>query len=103
MGRIINCLKESGQYDNTIIIYTSDQSMMLGEHDYIDKRWMYDESMRMPFIVRHPVKEDAPQINDVVANNTDFAPFMLELAGQTAPEFMQGKSFAPVLDNHPLC
>ncbi|MDU0355446.1 sulfatase [Paraglaciecola aquimarina] len=102
MGRLINYLKESGQYDNTIIIYTSDQGMMLGEHDYIDKRWMYDESMRMPFIVRHLGKKDAPKVSDVVANNTDFAPFMLELAGQTAPSFMQGKSFAAVLDNLPL-
>ncbi|MCF2949752.1 sulfatase [Paraglaciecola aquimarina] len=102
MGRLIDYLKQSGQYENTIIIYTSDQGMMLGEHDYIDKRWMYDESMRMPFIVRHPGKPSAPKMSDIVANNTDFAPFMLELAGSDTPDFMQGKSFATVLDNQPL-
>ncbi|MHC4559739.1 MAG: sulfatase-like hydrolase/transferase, partial [Planctomycetota bacterium] len=54
LGRLFKYLDDSGQIDNTIIIYTSDQGMMLGEHDYIDKRWMYEESMRMPFLVRYP-------------------------------------------------
>jgi len=49
LGRLFAYLEKSGQMDNTVIIYTSDQGMMLGEHDYIDKRWMYEESMRMPF------------------------------------------------------
>lgn len=98
-GRLVKHLKETGQYDNTIIIYTSDQGMMLGEHDYIDKRWMYDESMRMPFIIHHPGKSNAPKRSKIVANNTDFAPLMLELAGIETPDFMQGKSFAPVLSN----
>jgi arylsulfatase A-like enzyme len=60
---------------------------------------MYEESMRMPFIVRHPGKSEAPASSELVINNTDFAPFMLELAGATAPDFMQGRSFAAVLDD----
>ena len=97
--KVFDYLKGNGMWEDTIIIYTGDQGMMLGEHDFIDKRWMYEESMRMPFIVRHPHKDQAPASSDTIINNTDFAPFMLELAGATAPDFMQGRSFATVLDN----
>jgi arylsulfatase A-like enzyme len=99
LQRLFDYLRESGQWDNTVIIYTGDQGMLLGEHDFIDKRWMYEESLRMPFIVRHPGKPDAPAESDLVINNTDFAPFMLELAGIDTPDFMQGRSFASVLDD----
>jgi arylsulfatase A-like enzyme len=54
VGRLLEYLETTGQLDNTVIIYTADQGFMLGEHDYIDKRWMYEESLRMPFIVRYP-------------------------------------------------
>ena len=54
IGRLLKYLEDSGQLGNTVIIYTADQGFMLGEHDYIDKRWMYDESLRMPWIVRYP-------------------------------------------------
>jgi len=99
LKRLFDHLKETGQWDNTIIIYTGDQGMMLGEHDFIDKRWMWDESLRMPFIVRHPGKLDAPKQSDIIVNNTDFAPLMLEFAGVETPDYMQGRSFASVLDN----
>ena len=99
LKRLFDYLKSSGQWDNTIIIYTGDQGMMLGEHDFIDKRWMYEESMRMPFIVRHPDKPAAPESSELVINNTDFAPFMLDLAGAATPDYMQGHSFTTVLDN----
>lgn len=98
LARLFAYLKESGQWDNTIIIYTSDQGMFLGEHDFMDKRWMYEPSLRMPFIVRHPGKPDAPRSSKLVINNTDFAPFALALAGVDTPEVMQGRSFAAVLD-----
>jgi arylsulfatase A-like enzyme len=99
LQRLFDYLRETGQYDNTVIIYTGDQGMLLGEHDLIDKRWMYEESLRMPFIVRHPGKPNAPAESGLVINNTDFAPFMLDLAGVTTPGFMQGRSFSAVLDN----
>jgi len=97
MGRIIDYLKEESIYDNTIIIYTGDQGYFLGEHDYFDKRWMYEEAMRMPFFVRFPgaVKEGIR--SDLLINNTDFAPTIIELAGGEVPQYMQGKSFKKTL------
>ena len=102
IARLLQTLKDTGQYKNTIIIYTSDQGMMLGEHDLQDKRWMFDESIRMPLIVKHP---DAKQVNvkqDIIINNTDFAPFILDLVGIDTPEYMHGRSFKNVLFQTPL-
>jgi arylsulfatase A-like enzyme len=97
VGRLLDYLETTGQLDNTIIVYTADQGFMLGEHDYIDKRWMYEESMRMPFIVRFPGMIKAGSVADAMINNVDFAPTILDLAGQTAPTDMQGRSFLDVL------
>ncbi|WP_448248861.1 sulfatase family protein [Thalassotalea agariperforans] len=97
IARLIQTLKEQGLYENTIIVYTSDQGMMLGEHDYQDKRWIWDESIQMPFIVRHPGIDNAGQRSDLLVNNTDFAPFLLDLIGQETPEYMQGRSFKAAL------
>ena len=96
--RLIDFLKQEGLYENTIIVYTSDQGMMLGEHDYIDKRWMYEESMQMPFIVHYPKSFEGGKRSELLINNTDFAPTLIELAGGTVPGYMQGKSFKPVLE-----
>lgn len=93
LARLFDYLKTTGLWENTIVIYTGDQGFMLGEHDYMDKRWMYEESMRMPFIVYHP-KGMKGITSDLLINNTDFAPTMIELAGGNAPDYMQGKSFA---------
>ncbi|MEO0732228.1 MAG: sulfatase [Bacteroidota bacterium] len=98
LGRLFAYLKKADLWDNTIIVYTGDQGFMLGEHDYMDKRWMYDESMRMPFIVHYPAGIAAGTVSELLINNTDFAPTLLELAGGTVPEYMQGRSFAAHLD-----
>jgi len=98
LGRLFSYLKEKGLWENTIIIYTGDQGMMLGEHDLIDKRWMYDEAMRMPFIVHYPNGIEPGQISDLLINNTDFAPTMIELAGGKTPAYMQGLSFINTLN-----
>lgn len=97
VGRLFAHLKQTGELDNTVIVYTSDQGFMLGEHDYIDKRWMYEESMRMPFLVRYPgvVKEGSR--SNALINNADFAPTILEIAGSKPSPGMQGCSFAPIL------
>ncbi len=95
--RIFDYLEKEGIMDNTIIIYTGDQGFMLGEHDYIDKRWMYEESMRMPFLVRYPKMIKHGIRTDAIVNNTDFAPTMIELAGGTVPDYMQGSSFKEIL------
>ena len=95
--RIFDYLEKEGIMDNTIIIYTGDQGFMLGEHDYIDKRWMYEESMRMPFLVRYPKMIKAGSRTDAIINNTDFAPTIIDLAGGKVPEYMHGKSFKDIL------
>ncbi len=98
LGRLFAYLKEEGLWENTIIIYTGDQGMMLGEHDLQDKRWMYDESMRMPFIVHYPDKIKKGAVSDLLINNTDFAPTMIELAGGKKPDYMQGMSFINTIE-----
>lgn len=95
--RLFDYLEKEGLMDNTIIIYTGDQGFMLGEHDYIDKRWMYEEAMHMPFLVRYPRMIKAGSELDALVNNADYAPTMLELAGGKAPDYMQGRSFASML------
>lgn len=100
VARLLAYLKETGELDNTIILYTADQGFMLGEHDYIDKRWMYEPSLRVPFIVRFPGHVAAGSVNDALINNTDFAPTLLDFAGVKTPDYMQGRSVRPILEGH---
>lgn len=95
--RLFDYLDKEGLMDNTIIMYTGDQGFMLGEHDYIDKRWMYEEAMRMPFLVRYPKNIKAGTKTDAIVNNTDYAPTIIELAGGKKPSYMQGNSFSEIL------
>lgn len=97
LQRIIDYLKKNGLFENTVIVYTSDQGMLLGEHDYIDKRWMYEESIRMPLIIHHPAMTGKGTRNDWLINNADFAPTLLAFAGVKRPAYMQGHSFAGAL------
>ena len=91
-------LRSAGLMDNTVIIYTSDQGMMLGEHDYMDKRWMYDESERMPFIIRYPRGIKPGTRTDAIVENVDFAPTLLDFAGARSPGSMQGRSFKSICE-----
>ena len=97
VGRLTDHLKKMGELDNTVIIYTGDQGFFLGEHDLMDKRWMYEEAMRMPFIVHWPDRVRPGTHNNWLINNTDFAPTMIELAGGQIPGHMQGRSFKDAL------
>ncbi len=97
VSRLLAYLEEEGLLDDTVVLYTSDQGFMLGEHDYIDKRWMYEESLRIPLLVRYPGKVPAGSRSDALVNNTDWAPTLLELAGAEVPSFMQGRSLLPLL------
>ena len=97
VGRILDYLEETGLAENTIVIYTSDQGMFLGEHQYLDKRWIFEESIKMPFLVRWPKALDNGKQVDEFVTNVDFAPTLLDMAGVTAPKDMQGKSFLPLL------
>ena len=98
LRRVTDYLRTDGILDDTVISYTSDQGMWLGEHDYADKRWMYEESMRMPFIVRYPRAVKAGSRTDALVNNTDFAPTILDFAGVATPSFMHGRSFRGILE-----
>ena len=84
--------------NNTLIVYTADQGFMLGEHDYQDKRWMYEESMRMPFLVRFPQSIKAGEDINAIVENVDFAPTLLDFAGASIPKSVQGRSFRDILE-----
>ena len=101
VGRLLGVLSEMGELENTVVIYTSDQGFFLGERDLMDKRWMYEEAMRMPFIVHHPKTVEAGSTCDWLINNTDFAPTILELAKRQVPGSVQGRSFASALKGEP--
>jgi arylsulfatase A-like enzyme len=98
VGRILDYLDEAGLTEDTMIIYTSDQGFFLGDHGWYDKRFMYEESLRMPFLIRYPEKVAAGTTNTDMIRNVDFAPTWLEAAGIEVPDEMQGRSFLPVLE-----
>ena len=97
VGRMLDYLRDEGLDENTVVIYTSDQGFFLGDHGWYDKRFMYEESLRMPFILRYP-REVAPgSTNDDIVLNVDFPSLFLDLAGVPVPEAFQGRSFRPLL------
>lgn len=101
VGRLLAYLDETGLARNTVVIYTSDQGFFLGDHGLFDKRFMYEESIRMPFLVRWPAGIRAGTRSRAMGLNIDFAPTFLELAGLPAHPEMQGRSLLPVLRGRP--
>jgi arylsulfatase A-like enzyme len=97
VGRVLDYLDQAGLADNTIVIYTSDQGFYLGEHGWFDKRFMYEESLRMPFVCRLPGRIRPGAVNTDIVSNLDFAPTFLDAAGRGKPAAMQGRSFWPLL------
>ncbi len=93
IGRLMAALKTEGIDDNTIVIYVSDQGYFLGEHGFFDKRMMYEESLRMPFVIRYPKEIPAGTRNDDIITNVDFAALLADYAGVNTPELSQGRSF----------
>ncbi len=98
LKRLFDYLREEGLYDNTVIIYTGDQGFWLGENDYQDKRWAYDPSMRMPFIVRYPGSIRGGTRSDAIVENVDYPALMLDFAGIPRPSSMQGRSFKSICE-----
>ena len=92
IGSVLDYLDESGLADNTVVIYSSDQGWYLGEHGWFDKRWMYEESLKTPLLVRWPKVIPAGTINEDIVSNLDFAETFLDIAGVDVPENMQGRS-----------
>jgi arylsulfatase A-like enzyme len=97
VGRLLNYLDETGLADNTIVIYSSDQGFYLGDHGWFDKRFMYEESFRMPLMVRWPGKTRPGSISTDLVSNLDFAETFLEMAAAEIPAEMQGRSLVPLL------
>ncbi len=99
VGQILNYLDQQDLSENTLVVYTSDQGFFLGEHGLFDKRYMYEESLRTPLLVRFPkMIQPATRANQLV-QNLDFAPTLLDIAGIDIPEEMQGKSMKPIFQN----
>ncbi len=97
MGCVLDYLDAEGLTENTVVIYTSDQGFFLGDHGWYDKRFMYEESLRMPFVLRYPKEVRSGSVNDDIVLNVDFASLFLDLAGVPAPENNQGRSFRSIL------
>jgi arylsulfatase A-like enzyme len=97
VGRLLDWLDEQKLADDTVVIYTSDQGFFLGDQGLYDKRFMYEPSLRMPFLIRWPGRIAPGTVVDAMAINPDFAPTFLAIAGQPVPADMQGRSLLPVL------
>lgn len=99
VGEMLDYLKKEGLDKNTIVIYTSDQGFYLGEHGWFDKRFMYEESMGMPLLMKYPGHiKPGTQVRDLT-QNIDFAPSLLSFCGIKIPADMQGVSFEPLLED----
>lgn len=98
LKRLFDYLKAEGLYDNTLIIYTGDQGFWLGEKDFQDKRWAYDQSQRMPFVVRYPKAIKPGLRSDAIIENVDYPAMMLDFAKAKIPESVQGRSFRTICE-----
>ncbi|MFP4055260.1 MAG: sulfatase [Candidatus Brocadiia bacterium] len=97
IGRLLDALDAEGLAEDTVVVYTSDQGFFLGDHGWYDKRFFYEESLRMPLLVRYPREIPAGSTSDAMALNLDFAQTFLDYAGVEAPADMMGRSLRPVL------
>jgi N-acetylglucosamine-6-sulfatase len=98
IGRLLTRLVELGISENTMVIYASDNGYSWGEHRNIDKRWPYEEPIRIPFIARYPkVTTEPGRTAPQMVLNIDLAPTLLDLAGVAVPEQINGESFLPIL------
>src|SRR4029078_11926692 len=95
VGRVLDYLDKSGLAKNTIVIYASDQGFYLGEHGWFDKRFMYEQSLRTPCIIRYPGVTEPGSVENHIVSNLDFAETFLDVAGVKVPDDMQGRSLVP--------
>ena len=97
VGRVLDYLEKQGMLDNTLVVYTSDQGFYMGEHGWFDKRFMYEESLSTPLVMRLPKGYERRGVIDEMVQNIDYAPTFLDLAGAPIPADIQGVSLAPLL------
>lgn len=102
VGRVLDYLEKSGLADRTLVVYTSDQGFYLGEHGWFDKRFMYEESLRMPLLMRFPGQIQSGRVDNHLVTNLDFAPTFLEMSNLIIPEYLQGISLASLAKNEPV-
>lgn len=98
VGKVLNLLDELRLTQNTLVVFSSDNGYYHGEHGLGDKRSAYEESMRIPLLVRYPAVIKKPSVNDELALNIDLAPTVVDIAGIPVPDSMQGKSWKPILE-----
>ncbi len=96
VGRVLDYLKENGLYDNTLVVYTSDQGFYMGEHGWFDKRFMYEESFRTPLLMHLPASYNKRGSITELVQNIDYAPTFLDVAGVKVPDDIQGLSLKPL-------
>ncbi len=97
VGRLLDFLEREGLAEDTVVICSSDQGFFLGEHGWFDKRWIFEESLRTPLLVRWPGVTEPGAVNDDLVSVLDFAETFLDLAGAAIPRDMQGRSLLPLL------
>lgn len=98
VGRLLDALGELGRERDTIVVYTSDQGFFLGEHGWFDKRFMYEESLNMPLLVRWPERIRPGSVSQDMVVNVDFAPTFCEATGVEVPGEWQGRSLLALFD-----
>lgn len=99
IGKVLDYLDANDLTKNTVVVYTSDQGFYMGENGWFDKRFMYDQSMQIPLVVRWPEKIKAGSTNSTLVQNIDFAPTFLDIAGTKIPGWMQGLSLQTMFTN----
>ena len=97
VGQVLEYLEKSNQLDNTLIVYTSDQGFFLGEHGFMDKRFMYEPTIHTPLLMRYPKLIKSGSVQDKMTINADYGATFLDLAGVEIPEDVQGESLLPLM------
>jgi arylsulfatase A-like enzyme len=97
VGRVLKYLDDEGLAKDTLVVYSSDQGFYLGEHGWFDKRWIFEESLRTPLLIRWPGVAEPGSVNKDMVSNLDIAETFVEAAGQAVPAEMQGRSLVPLL------
>ena len=99
-GRLLDFLDDQGLARDTLVIYSSDNGMFLGEHGWFDKRFMYEQSLRVPLVARYPKAIPPGTVSKEMVLNLDYAQTFLDYAGISAPSDMQGRSLKPLMDGN---
>lgn len=101
VGELLDTLEDENLFEDTIVIYTSDQGFFLGDHNWFDKRFMYEESLKMPFLISYPREIEAGSVSDAMILNVDFPATFMDWAGLDVPRAWQGFSTRECFKGHP--